>query len=134
MKKIGYIIYCIIIIVISITINVFIGNSDRKLDYIMNDVVEHLTCEEEETCVVEGGREQRSTGPTTLLVEHNTEEEEEEQDPHTESDPVKDNVSKTKNSDKTFAAADKCEDVLQVCKDRIYSQTWATPNCITPSS
>jgi hypothetical protein len=51
MKKIGYIIYCIIIIVISITINVFIGNSDRKLDYIMNDVIEHFTCEEEETCV-----------------------------------------------------------------------------------
>ena len=51
MKKIGYIIYCIIIIVISITINVFIGNSDRKLDYIMNDVIEHMACQaEEEEC------------------------------------------------------------------------------------
>ena len=48
MKKIGYILYCIFIIITSITINVFIGNSDRNLDYIMNDVIEHYTCDEEE--------------------------------------------------------------------------------------
>jgi len=50
MKKIGYILYCIFIIITSITINVFIGNSDRNLDYIMNDVIEHYTCDEEEEC------------------------------------------------------------------------------------
>ena len=154
MKKIGYIIYCIIIIVISITINVFIGNSDRKLDYIMNDVIEHFTCEEEETCVSDEHVNDNDA------VEHVNDESGVVDNGENIDYPYFkarcDNMNTKHYMDKSLKSliVDKCligikaNDIFPVnfddslesgnvknyCKDRVFTNTWSSPSSIIDNS
>ena len=146
MKKIGYILYCIFIIVISITINIFIGNSDRKLDYIMNDVIEHHTsCEEEETCPDKTSPDVREhVGSEHVGSEHIGDDDdkdgvggEDDKDDDDDKDGVggeddeygedgndgTDGAARTGDNDTTDRT--KSIDTPQFCKDGLFTNTWS---------
>ena len=121
MKKIGYILYCIFIIITSITINVFIGNSDRNLDYIMNDVIEHYTCDEEEEECAGGVGAGAGGGGDYLYYKNNCLEK------HQDSlkELIKDECLIGIKTGDICPLED--GDVKNFCKDRIYGHTWASP-------